>query len=243
LKKNTILLKKNLKINKNKNEGSFIKMVRTRQPKKELEKKNQFDNDESNESNEKPTSSNGTVNGLTSKQEAFVKEYLIDLNATQAAIRAGYKENAAGVVACQNLKKTSIKEAIAKEMELRQERTRVTQDKVVKELAKLAFSNMRSFVTWGPQKVTILDSGMLSEDDAACVMEVSETTTNAGGTVRFKLYNKKDALELLGRHLGMFSDIIKHTGEGGGPISHRFDFDDKSIRAAFDKLYGTQEKK
>ena len=224
-------------------------MTRMKQPKKikqntSIKDKKQLKsyNIDNEENIVEPT--NGTTNALTARQEAFVREYLSDpnMNATQAAIRAGYKEKAAGVTACQNLKHPKIKEAIAKEMELRQERTRVTQDKVVKELAKLAFSNMKSFVSWGPNKVTILNSEDLTDDDAACVMEVSETTTNTGGTVRFKLYNKKDALELLGRHLGMFSDTIKHTGDGGGPIAHRFDFDDKSIKIAFDNLYGNASK-
>jgi len=187
---------------------------------------------------------NGTANGLTKRQEAFVQEYLIDLNATQAAIRAGYNKNSAPVVACENLKKPNIQEAIQAEMERRADRTRVTQDKVVKELAKIAFSNMKSFVEWGPGKVKLIDSGRISDDDAACVSEVSMTETSTGSTVRFKLYDKKAALELLGRHLGMFMDTLKHVGGDGGPVlhDHKFDFSDRSIKTAFAALYGSKEK-
>jgi len=190
----------------------------------------------------KSTNGHSNGNGLTEKQKAFVSEYLIDLNASQAAIRAGYSKQTAGVTGCNNLKNDKIREAIAHEMELRAERTKVSQDKVVKELARLAFSNMKSFLKWNSNTVTMIDSDSLTEDDAACVMEVSQTTTQTGGTVRFKLYNKKEALELLGRHLGMFSDTIKHVGEGGGPVAHKFNFDDKTIKDAFDKLYGLTEK-
>lgn len=75
-------------------------------------------------------------NGLTDKQKRFVDEYLIDLNATQAAIRAGYSEKTAGAVGFENLKKPEIQEAIAKAQLERSERTKITKDLVVKELYK-----------------------------------------------------------------------------------------------------------
>ena len=200
-----------------------------------------------NNQNQKNTSNNGVPNGnsLTNKQKAFVREYLIDLNGTQAALRAGYKKDSAAVVGCENLKKPNIQQAIQEEMSKREERTRVTQDKVVKELAKIAFSNMRSFVEWGPNSVKLKESSQISDDDSACVSEVTQSATQYGNTIKLKLHDKKAALELLGRHLGMFSDVIKnvHIGDGGGPINHKFDFSDASIKAAFDKLYGNVEKK
>ena len=72
---------------------------------------------------------------LTAKQERFVAEYLIDLNATQAAIRAGYKEKSAYAVGAENLRKPQIAEAIAKAQAARSERTEVTMDWVVSQLA------------------------------------------------------------------------------------------------------------
>ncbi len=216
-------------------------MKRTKHPnnKKTNQKTTKKNNHENTNENGIP---NG--NGLTNKQKAFVREYLVDLNGTQAALRAGYKKESAPVVGCENLKKPNIQQAIQEEMSKREERTRVTQDKVVRELAKLAFSNMRSFVDWGPDEVRLKDSEQISNDDAACVQEVSQTETNSGSkTIKFKLHDKKAALELLGRHLGMFSDTVKnvHVGDTGGPISHKFDFTNDAIKAAYDKLYG-QEK-
>lgn len=221
-------------------------MKRTKPPNNKKTTKNNGKNNHSNNGNYSNGNGHNGVpngNGLTEKQRAFVREYLVDLNSSQAALRAGYAEASAPVIGCENLKKPNIQAAIQEEMKLREERTRVTQDKVVRELAKLAFSNMRSFVEWGPNYVTFIDSEQISDDDTAAVAEVSQTTTKDGGTVRFKLHDKKGALELLGKHLGMFSDTIKHIGEGGGPITHKFDFTDTAIKSAFDKLYGKEEKK
>ncbi len=223
-------------------------MKRTKPPNNKNKKQTQSKNNDIH-SNGKTNGNNGengvpNGNGLTNKQKAFVQEYLVDLNGTQAALRAGYNKNSAPVVGCENLKKPNIQQAIQEEMEKRQERTRVTQDKVVQELAKLAFSNMRSFAKWSKDGVVLVDSDQLTDDETACVAEITQTETQYGKTIKVKPYNKKDALELLGRHLGMFSDTIKnvHIGEGGGPISHKFDFSDKSIKEAFNKLYGQEGK-
>ena len=83
---------------------------------------------------------------LTPKQRAFVREYLIDLNATQAAIRAGYSEKAARSVAAENLTKPNIASAIDAAMKLRAERTDITADRVLKELAKIGFADIRKAV-------------------------------------------------------------------------------------------------
>ena len=83
---------------------------------------------------------------LTKKQQLFVDEYLIDLNATQAAIRAGYSVSSARDIGCENLTKPNIQEAIAKAMAERSRRTGVNQDRVVLELAKIAFANIADVV-------------------------------------------------------------------------------------------------
>ena len=76
---------------------------------------------------------------LTEKQKRFVEEYLVDLNATQAAIRAGYKEKTARSIGAENLTKPDIQKAISKAIDERSKRTEVTQDKVIEEIAKNAF--------------------------------------------------------------------------------------------------------
>ena len=145
---------------------------------------------------------------LTPKQARFVEEYLIDLNATQAAVRAGYSKRTAGQIGEQNLKKLEIAEAISAAMQARSERTEITQDRVIEEYAKLAFIEMGMFVEWGENGVTLKASADLPPELRAAVAEVSETTTEHGGTVRFKLHDKKGALDSLARHLGMFKDNL-----------------------------------
>lgn len=83
---------------------------------------------------------------LTEKQQRFVDEYLIDLNATQAAIRAGYSVKTANEQGSQNLAKLSIQQAIAEQMAERSKRTGINQDRVVLELAKIALVKMTDIV-------------------------------------------------------------------------------------------------
>ena len=145
---------------------------------------------------------------LTDMQALFVAEYLKDLNATKAAIRAGYSENRASEIGYQLLQKTTVSKAIADAMARRIKRTEVTQDRVVQEYARLAFSNMRDFVDLSQGGIAIRDISNLSEDEQRCIAEVSETTTKDGGSVKFKLHDKKGALDSLARHLGMFNDKL-----------------------------------
>ena len=87
-----------------------------------------------------------TETKLTPKQERFVQEYMVDLNALQAAIRAGYSKDTAGVIGHENLKKPYIQAAIARARQEQQQRTQITVDSVVKELAQVAFADARDLV-------------------------------------------------------------------------------------------------
>jgi phage terminase small subunit len=146
---------------------------------------------------------------MTPRQKRFVEEYLIDLNATQAAIRAGYSPNRADATANKLLSFTEVQDTVAAAMAERSKRTEVTADQVVKELAVLAFTDFRKAVSWGPDGVRLLPSDELSADEAAIIAEVSETRSENGGSIKAKRYDKLKALELLGRHLGMFKDRVE----------------------------------
>ena len=154
------------------------------------------------------------ASGLTPKQARFVEEYLVDLNATQAAVRAGYSARSANSWGSKVLKTAAVAEAIAEAQAARAARTRVTADRVVKELAKVAFGDPRRLFTWGPGGVVLRDSAELSEAEAALVSEVSESKTSAGGTRRVKLHCKMAALTALARHLGLFSGTLTPPGAG-----------------------------
>ena len=106
---------------------------------------------------------------LNAKKNRFVEEYPVDLNATQAAIRAGYSKKTAYSIGQRLLKDVEIQEAIQKAMKDRSKRTGITQDKVVEELGKVAFAEAHDYA----------DADL-------------------------KYGNKLKALELLGKHLGMF---------------------------------------
>ena len=144
---------------------------------------------------------------LTKKQKLFIDEYLIDLNATQAAIRAGYSVDTASAIGCENLTKPNIQQAIAVAMAERSKRTGVNQDRVVLELAKIAFVKMTDIVDdHGRIK------GTATDDDLACIESIKykESDNEFGGSVEreVKIGSKLKALELLGKHLGMWNDKV-----------------------------------
>ncbi len=141
---------------------------------------------------------------MTPKQQRFVQECLVDLNATQAAIRAGYSKKTARSVGQENLTKPDIAAAITKAMAERAARTQISADQTLRELARIAFADIRTCVQWGPNGVKVRNSNDLSDDDAAAVAEVVETRTRHGRTTRVKLHDKLNALNQIARHLGLF---------------------------------------
>lgn len=142
---------------------------------------------------------------LTQKQQRFVEEYLIDLNATQAAIRAGYSVKTANEQGSQNLAKLSIQTAIAEAMAERSKRTGVNQDRVVQELARIAFVKMTDIVD---AEGRIKESA--TDDDLACIEAIKHEKfySEAGASERWeiRISPKIKSLELLGKHLGMWND-------------------------------------
>lgn len=105
--------------------------------------------------------------GLTDKQQRFVDEYLIDLNATQAAIRAGYSEKTARSIGQRLLTNVDIQKAIEEAQSKRAERTEITQDMVLQELAKIGFSNMLDYMTKTDSGDLVPDFSVLTRDQAA----------------------------------------------------------------------------
>lgn len=146
---------------------------------------------------------------LTDKQKKFIDEYLVDLNATQAAIRAGYKEKAAYRTGAENLRKPQIQEEIQKRMEDRQKRTEITQDMVLQELAAIAFARATDYVSVRDGMVQVKDTDQLSDSQIAAIAGIKETQNG----IEVKLGSKEKTLELLGRHLGMWNDKLDMAGD------------------------------
>ena len=130
---------------------------------------------------------------MTQKQKRFIEEYLIDLNATQAAIRAGYSPDTAQQTGSENLSKPVIRAQIDRAMAERSKRTGVNAERVVQELAKIAFVNAAEVID--PKTAT-----------------VKEDALPDGLEREIKMADKLKALELLGKHLGMFKDRIELSG-------------------------------
>ena len=157
---------------------------------------------------------------LTAKQQRFVDEYLIDLNATQAAIRVGYSKKTADQQASRLLTNVKVREYLAQRQADRANRTEITQDKVLKELAKIGFSDIRKIVRWGETQVRMVDGEDDGPEDMVpyhglALIDSTEIDDNTAGAIaevsqgrdglKVKLHDKKGALVDIGRHLGMFS--------------------------------------
>lgn len=153
---------------------------------------------------------------MTKKQQRFIEEYLIDLNATRAAIRAGYSPDTAKSIGSENLTKPDICTAIEKAQAERSRRTGINQDRVVQELAKVAFLNSVDVIDMDAATIR----GEANRDDTACIASIKvKTIPTESGTIterEIKTYDKLRALELLGKHLGMFTDKLKL--ESGIPV-------------------------
>ena len=166
---------------------------------------------------------------LTAKQKRFCDEYLIDLNATQAAIRAGYSEKTAYRTGADNLRKPQIEEYIAKRQTELSRSTEITQERVIKELALIAFSNNADYAHVVEKKMQVEAGGALVDlldKDGKPVMyrtvepvlteELTEEQKRALAVIKkgrdgleVKSCDKVKALELLGKHLGIFTDKIE----------------------------------
>lgn len=146
---------------------------------------------------------------MTKKQKRFIEEYLIDLNATQAAIRAGYSPDTAKAIGCENLTKPDICAHIDRAMAERSKRTGVNTDRVVQELAKIAFVNATEVID--PKTATVREDAL--PEDTAAIQSVKVKTFGEDGLEReIKMADKLKALEMLGRHLGMFKDKLELSG-------------------------------
>ena len=140
---------------------------------------------------------------LTPKQRRFVGEYLVHLNAARAARDAGYAPKVANRYAYILLHMPHVSEAVREGIEARSKRTQITADRVLREYARIAFADIRSFTSPGKPGETDLKSvAELSDDQAAAVAEL--TGPSGGKGLKVKLHDKKKALDALARHLGLF---------------------------------------
>ena len=137
---------------------------------------------------------------LTDKQRTFVAEYLVDLNATQAAIRAGYSVRTAGAIGEENLRKPEIQAAIAEAQAQRAQRTEISQDYVLANLVEVTERCMRKWPVRNSKGQQVQDA-------------------DGNNIWAFNAQGANRALELIGKHLGMFKERVEHSGKDGAPIA------------------------
>ena len=162
---------------------------------------------------------------LSPKQKLFVEAYLQTLSGTEAARRAGYSDPNGNYKSV--LHNPLVWSAIEARMAERRAHNPHLEQRILEELCRIAFADPRELMRWGPDGVELRPSEVLSPEAAAQVSEVAE---GRGGVIRLKKHDKLKALELLGRHLGMFADRLhaEVSGPGGTPLR-----EDKRILVQF----------
>lgn len=164
---------------------------------------------------------------MTEKQKLFADEYLIDLNATRA-YKAVYKtiknDDVAAAAGNRLLRNVKVADYINERMKEREQRTEITQDKVLKELASIAFDDIKNYLSFRTEKVFVgYDFNGLPVSDYKTIVDIkdseeidtkniSELSIGKDGQFKFKLYCRDNALQQIGKHLGMFTDKIELNG-------------------------------
>lgn len=175
------------------------------------------------------------ADGLNDKQRLFCAEYIVDLNATRAAVRAGYSERTAKQIAQELLVKAEVVAKVQSLMDERANRTQVTADRVITEVARLGFADLRKLFD---DKGALRPVQEWPDEIAAAVASVEvdelfegfgENRVQVGYTKKVKLWDKGKALEMLGRHLKLFVERTELTGPNGGPIPVKNDGVDLSV--------------
>jgi phage terminase small subunit len=163
---------------------------------------------------------------LAPRQAAFVEQYLLDLNATQAAIRAGYSPNGAAVTGSQLLSLPNVAKAVERGKAQRAIRVGVTQEHILSEMALLANSRIDHYFVTDEGQVRVVEGA--PDGAMAAIQSINRRTTvkyDKDGQVigkvydvSIKLWDKPNPLKLMGRHVGLFPDRTELTGPNGGPI-------------------------
>jgi phage terminase small subunit len=166
-----------------------------------------------------------TAKALTPKQEEFCRVYLETGNASEA-YRAAYSTSKMKPATVTRTAKALLENRkIAARIDVLRlkisKRHEITEDRIVQELARIAFADFTDYAEYGPNGITLKPSSTLRPDQRSAIAEVQENVSGSGRSVRFKLHDKKGALETLAKYLGLLIERKEHSGPGGGPIETR----------------------
>ncbi len=164
-----------------------------------------------------------TTENLTDKQRRFVEEYLVDLNATQAAIRAGYSKKTARAVGSENLTKPDIQAAVAEAQQARSERTKIDADWVLARLADEADADLADLYDENGGLKPITEWPLVWRQGLVAGLNVDEEFKDGeklGQVTKIKLSDRIKRVELIGKHVDVqaFAERHEHTGKAGGPV-------------------------
>lgn len=161
---------------------------------------------------------------ISARQEAFAAGVAQGMSQAEAYRRAyprstAWKDESVWQCASRLMADIKVRSRIDDLMAKAAAANEVTQERIVRELARIAFGNKRAVMKWGPAGVALVDSDDLSDDEAAMVAEVQETITQTGSSLKMKTHDKVKALELLGKHVGMFAEKVQVSNPDGSPIA------------------------
>lgn len=152
-------------------------------------------------------------NKLTPKEKEFVRQYILNRNGAEAARKAGYKGKYPDRIAYQLLEKTRVRDAIAQNEKKVSEKFEITQEKIVQELAAIAFGHAGNVMDWHEGSMSFVPKKDMDENSMKFIESITQTDSQMGSSLSMKTLasQKAKALELLGRHIGMFKDGNKGT--------------------------------
>jgi phage terminase small subunit len=145
---------------------------------------------------------------LNLRQRRFVQEYLRCANGKEAAIRAGYSRRSAAEIAVHLKHKPKVARAIRLARSAEGRRAQIDADRVLAELARIAFSDLRRMADWGPGGLVLNPAAATAEEDRAAIAEIVTLKTRRRQTARIRLHNKLHALKALARHVGLYDRVI-----------------------------------
>jgi phage terminase small subunit len=145
---------------------------------------------------------------LTAKQEKFCQEYMVDLNATQAALRSGYSEHSSKQIGTENIAKPAIQARIAELQKKASKKVEVTVEMLLQEYKRIGFGDPRKIITWSGDTSILKPSDELTDDEIAMVSGVVQKKGKYGDTVEIKFNDKIAALDKLAKHLGFYKEVI-----------------------------------
>lgn len=149
---------------------------------------------------------------LTPRQQKFCEYYAACGNAYESAKLAGYNGSHGASIMRSPVVKARIEELQAPI----REQFQITRERVLEEIARLAFSDMGDYAEWGPNGIQLKDHQSMTPAQRAAVQELNQSVTKDGGSIRFKLHDKMTALEKLGKYLNLFTDRV--SIESGNPL-------------------------